>query len=439
MLHDARGAGRRWNAAQIQLIILLQSVFIIDGIDTQLMSVALPSIIRDWQKPLSEFGNAMGAGHLGALLGTPFAGALSDRFGRRPVLILGAAIFGIMTIALSFATTPDQLALLHLFAGLGLGGCVPPALALITECTPERRRGMAVALSMVCPPIGIALAGVLASIIIPAYGWRPLFVLCGVLPLLSAGLVLLFLPESPAFLARSGKHEARLATLVEALDILRPLPPANGKRTGFFAALGTIFGGGRWLSVCGLFTAFVLEYLTMSLILAWLPTFFSNYGYPQRLAATSITAYSLSGIAGILFTGWAITRYGERLVTSGLAAGGIAVMLLLAGLLPSATNLGGITTFAIFVMIGLAGVMINGLMTALFTGTTGAFPPLVRATGIGLAATVARFGAMFGGKIGPQVITFHGTAGYFVALAAILTLVLIVFNLSCLARRRDAV
>ena len=168
MLHDARGAGRRWNAAQIQLIILLQSVFIIDGIDTQLMSVALPSIIRDWQKPLSEFGNAMGAGHLGALLGTPFAGALSDRFGRRPVLILGAAIFGIMTIALSFATTPDQLALLHLFAGLGLGGCVPPALALITECTPERRRGMAVALSMVCPPIGIALAGVLASIIIPA-------------------------------------------------------------------------------------------------------------------------------------------------------------------------------------------------------------------------------------------------------------------------------
>lgn len=114
-----------WNRSQILVILLIQLVFILDGIDMQILPVAIPAIVDDWGLPLSAFGTAVAAGHLGAVIGTPLAGMMGDGIGRKPVIVGGVLLFALGTLALAFARTPEELTILRILAGLGLGGCLP--------------------------------------------------------------------------------------------------------------------------------------------------------------------------------------------------------------------------------------------------------------------------------------------------------------------------
>jgi len=429
------GGGRaRWTPKQIQVLMLLQMIFIFDGVDMQIIAVALPSIVQDWKLPLSAFGVAMAAGHAGSFAGAPIVGMLADRWGRKPVIIAGALLFGSMTMLLALARDPFHLVLLRFIAGLGLGGCVPPALALVTESMPASRRGLCVALSMICPPIGIALAGVLAKTLIPALGWEGLFFICGLAPILMAMVLFVFLPESPAFLALRGGKEQKLVALLKALALEMPVPEPRRGHMPFCAAFGTIFAAERRVAVAGLFTAFFFGYVTVSLVLGWLPAMFTSLGYAHALAATSISIFSLAGIVGVLTTGWLITIYGERLTTNMLIGGGIAAALLLGLTLPTPDFLPSLTLSSI-VLLSLLGMTMNGLVTALYTGASSLFPPRVRSSGIGLGSMVGRSGAMFGGLIGPLAIGDRGPWGFFMVGALLLALAMLGFNLR---RRRLA-
>lgn len=429
MSHADAGPGRaRWTPKQVQLLVLLQLIFIFDGVDMQIIAVALPAIVGDWNLPLSAFGLAMAAGHAGSFVGAPVVGMLADRWGRKPVIIAGALLFGTMTMLLALARDPQQLVLLRFIAGLGLGGSVPPALALVTESMPAQRRGLCVALSMVCPPIGIALAGVLAKWLIPAIGWEGLFLTCGLAPIFIVLLLIFFLPESPAFLALRSGNEQKLAALLKALGLEAPSFRSRQGDVPFLASFGTIFAAERRVAVAGLFAAFFFGYLTMSLVLGWLPSMFTASGYPHALAATSISIFSLAGIAGVLATGWLIMSCGERLTTNILIGGGIIAALLLGLTLPAPELLQSLPLVSI-TLLSLLGMTMNGLVTALYTGASSLFPPHVRSSGIGLGSMVGRSGAMFGGLVGPFAIGQHGPWGFFLVGAILLGLAMLGFNL----------
>ncbi|BAK66545.1 putative aromatic acid transporter [Sphingobium sp. SYK-6] len=419
----------RWTRRQLQVLLLLQLIFVIDGIDTQILAVALPAIVADWRLPLADFGIAMAAGHAGAFVGTPIAGILGDRFGRKPVLVGGTLLFSMMTLALAMAREPTHLAGLRFVAGLGLGGCIPPALALLTESMPGRRRGLCVALSMVCPPIGIALAGLLAKWLIPALGWGNLFMLCGMAPLAAAVLLFLFLSESPAYLALKGDRPERLAALLAALNLPAPAENPGDKDPGLAQSLSTIFAVPRRTAVLGLFLAFFFIYLAMSLVLGWLPSMLASNGYSLALASTSTSVFALAGIIGVLLTGWAIVARGERVVANALMAGGITIALLLSIGLPPPAAFGSASAMLLFGLLALEGMAMNGLITALYTGASGTFPPRVRSSGIGLASTLGRLGAMCGGLIGPLAIGHGGVARYCLVLGGLLLFAALGFNL----------
>lgn len=435
MSHADAGRERpRWTRKQIQILVLLQLIFICDGIDMQIIAVALPAIVGDWKLPLSAFGLAMAAGHAGSFIGAPVVGMIADRVGRKPVIIAGALLFGSMTALLALARDPQHLVLLRFIAGLGLGGCVPPALALVTESMPSQRRGLCVALSMVCPPIGIALAGLLAKVLIPLIGWEGLFLVCGVAPICIASVLFFFLPESPAFLALRGGQEQRLAALLKALALEEPVRKTRERDVPFLASFGVIFAPERRVAVVGLFTAFFFGYVTVSLLLGWLPSMLTASGYSHALATTSVSIFSLAGIAGVLATGWFIMVRGERLATNMLLGGGIAGALMLGLAIPPPDSLPGLS-IPVVTLLALLGMTMNGLVTALYTGASSLFPPRVRSSGIGLGSMVGRSGAMFGGFVGPLAIGDHGPWGFFMAAAMLLVLAMLGFNL----RRQSAV
>jgi AAHS family 4-hydroxybenzoate transporter-like MFS transporter len=129
-------------------------------------------------------------GLVGMAIGGAIGGFVGDRLGRRVALLGSVVTFGVLTICIYFVDNIATLVVLRFFAGLGLGGAMPNAAALSSEYVPRRHRPFAVTLTIVCIPLGGSLAGFVGGLILPVYGWRMLFLVGGILPLLLAALLL---------------------------------------------------------------------------------------------------------------------------------------------------------------------------------------------------------------------------------------------------------
>ena len=131
----------------------------------------------------------LAAALFGMVIGGFIGGYIGDRVGRRMALLGSVISFGALTILVSFANDVTTLTALRFFAGLGLGGAMPNAAALASEYVPLRQRPSAVTLTIVCIPLGGTLAGFTGALVLPAYGWRALFLVGGSLPLILAALL----------------------------------------------------------------------------------------------------------------------------------------------------------------------------------------------------------------------------------------------------------
>ena len=216
---SASGAGARvdvgrlidegvWSGYQKTLVALTALAIIFDGADIQLAGVAVPAMMADWGAPRGAFAPVLAGGLVGMMIGGALGGVAGDRFGRRTALVGSLLTFGLLTLAIVFVDDLATLAVLRFVAGLGFGGTVPNAAALASEFVPARHRPVAVTLTIVCVPLGgtIAALALVASVILPGFGWRALFAAGGVMPLVVAAVRIAVLPESPQYLAR---HPAR--------------------------------------------------------------------------------------------------------------------------------------------------------------------------------------------------------------------------------------
>src|SRR5207253_899649 len=103
------------------------------------------------------------------------------RIGRRSALLASVLAFAALTLGIAASTGVVMLGVFRFLAGLGLGGAMPNAAALASEYVPRRQRPFAVTLTIVCVPLGGFVAAQMAGRILPAYGWKALFILGGVL------------------------------------------------------------------------------------------------------------------------------------------------------------------------------------------------------------------------------------------------------------------
>src|SRR4051812_20884938 len=195
-----------WGGYQKALVGAAALAIVFDGLDNQVLSGALPAIMREWQGPRSALPPALTAGFVGMMFGGFLGGVVGDKLGRRVALLGSLISFGVLTLMVPLATSPLTLSVLRFLAGLGLGAAMPNAATLSSEYVPRRHRPFAVTLTIVCIPLGGSLAGFVGGQILPRYGWHMLFIVCGLMPLVLAAFLLKALPESPRFLAR---HKAR--------------------------------------------------------------------------------------------------------------------------------------------------------------------------------------------------------------------------------------
>ena len=406
-----------WTAQQKRWTILAALAIIFDGFDIQILGFAIPSLIREWHVARSAFGPVLALGLAGMAVGSPLAGYVGDRFGRRVALIGCVGLFGLATIASSLVDGVAGLAVLRVLTGMGAGGALPNAAALAAEFAPLRRRHAAVLLTIVCVPLGGMVGGVIASQVLPALGWRALYGIGGAMPLGFAILLWLSLPESPRFLARRPEGRQRLTELLRRLGHAvdpgstyedRTKVAADGR-----APIRALFGTALARDTVGLWVAYFFCLASIYAIFGWLPTLLTSQGISLATATTGLAVYNLGGVCGVVMWTLLISAFGSR---GPMLAGalGTAVSALFVLLIPFHAN--GSPVF-LLVAVGLNGLLANAVQTSMFALAAHVYPTAVRSSGVAYASAIGRTGGVISSLFGAVLIQ-AGPAVFWWAMAA---------------------
>jgi len=411
-----------------KIIVLLAALsIIVDGFDSQLIGFAIPVLIKEWGIARNAFAPVVAAGLIGMGIGSACAGLFADRFGRRWAVIGSVLVFGVATCAISVAPNLVVIAALRFIAGLGIGGALPTSTTLTAEYTPARVRTIAVTVTILCVPLGGMVAGLFASVILPSYGWRALFLTGGVLPLMLAVLLLFALPESPRFLSRRPHRWAELAALLGRMS--RPVAKDasftdtrerdSEKHVGFTA----LFKDGRALDTVAIWCAFFMCLLAVYAAFSWLPTMLANEGLSMQFAGYGLTAYNLGGAIGALACAVTIARFGSRWPLIICCSGAAASAWLL--LTVDVSRHVSVLMFGLFTH----GLFVNAVQSTMYALCAYVYPTGVRATGTASALAFGRIGAIVSAFAGAAVITAGGASSYLVMLGAAMTVVMIALAL----------
>lgn len=405
-----------WGGYQKWLILLTALTIVFDGIDNQLLGVAIPTIMQEWSAPRAAFAPVVSIGLVGMIAGGGLAGLAGDRVGRRTALLGSMLLFGLTTALGAAATSPMHLAILRLLAGAGLGGAIPNATALAAEYVPRRHRPIAVTLTIVCVPLGATIAGLLGIRMLSLVGWRALFVIGGVIPVLGALALTRLLPESPRYLAR---HPHRWKELSRTLARMgHPTPDGATfadpvEHTTERPSIRTLFLPDRRSDTFALFGAFFSCLLAVYLGFSWLTALLTSAGFDPGTASIGITAFNLGGVVGALGGSLVIGGFGSRAPMLTMTAGATAGAVVLSAMRIDASQ----PVLPILVMLTITGGLINAVQTTMYALAAHVYPSAVRSTGVGTATAVGRVGAMLSGYAGAWAIDYRGSTSYFVLIA----------------------
>ena len=313
-LIDARPLG----ALQIRIVILCTLVALLDGLDLQSIGLAAPGIAADLHIQQSWLSAVFSAALAGLALGAFGFGMLADRAGRKPVLIGATACFGIFTICTALAPSFTVLLVFRFLAGLGLGGAMPSFISLTSEYCPRRLRAVIVALLWAGFPLGGFVGGLLASWIIPAYGWHSVFWVGGVLPLLVCIVLIVALPEFVGFLVASAAPAERIASLLRQMFPSESVPAGatfvlNEERVRGVPVV-QLFAAGRAVGTVLLWISFFIALMMLVTNSAWAPTLLKREGIGIKDASLAMAMFNLGSVIATSFAGWLISRAGAAII-----------------------------------------------------------------------------------------------------------------------------
>ncbi|GAC1032986.1 4-hydroxybenzoate transporter PcaK [Pseudomonas sp. No.21] len=386
---------------QWRIVLLCFLIVFLDGLDTAAMGFIAPALTQDWGIDRASLGPVMSAALIGMVFGALGSGPLADRFGRKIVLVVAVFLFGLFSLLSAFSSDIDQLLVLRLLTGLGLGAAMPNATTLLSEYTPERLKSLLVT-SMFCGfNLGMASGGFVSAKMIPAFGWHSLLLLGGVLPLLLAVVLLLWLPESARYLVVRNRGADRVR------QVLAPIAPAEVAVATDFSVpeqktvqsrnvLKVVFAGTYSAGTLLLWLTYFMGLVIVYLLTSWLPTLMRDSGASMEQAAFIGALFQFGGVLSAVGVGWAMDRFNPHKV--------IGIFYLLAGVFAYfvGQSLGQVTLLATLVL--LAGMCINGAQSAMPSLAARFYPTQGRATGVSWMLGIGRFGAILGAWIGATLL-----------------------------------
>lgn len=406
---DARPISRfQWNVLLLCFVIIM-----LDGYDAAVMGFIAPALIEDWGISRAEMGPILGAAMFGVAIGALVAGPLSDRYGRKRILLWSVASFAVFSLAAALAQSPSQLALMRFLTGLGLGAVMPNCVTLVAEYMPERRKGLMITLMYSGFNVGSGVGGFIAAGLLSHYSWHSALIVGGVLPLVLLPVMMVLLPESAMNMIVRHVSRAQIARVLNRLggrfsdntvftlntpEISRRNKVAQLFRHGY--ASGTV---ALWLTYfMGLFVIYLLN--------GWLPTILRSGGLSLQQAAIITGLFQLGGPLGGILVGYLMDRTSAKRV--------IAAAYFLGCLCLLSQGLMDFGSLALSVLIFISGMCINGAQNGLQAYSPAYYQTEIRATGVSWMHGIGRTGAILSSTLGGVImLAVPGHSSIFLILA----------------------
>ncbi|UGQ31446.1 MFS transporter [Acinetobacter calcoaceticus] len=376
------------------------AIIALDGLDVVVMGLIAPQIIQEWGISAQELAPVLSAALVGLAIGALVSGPLSDKFGRKPVLILSVLGFGIFTLLTAFSTDITHLLIYRFLTGLGAGAAAPNAATLVSEYAPDHRRSFSVTVAYCGFSLGAAAGGFLAAWLIPEFGWRSMLILGGVLPLILVPFLYWKMPESITYLVKQSYSQDKIKAILKRLfpqsSFLNQeiyLNEVKTEKSGLGLILSSKYRYGTIMLWISYFMALFLIYLCSS----WLPTLIKSNQFTISQAAIVTSFFQIGGPVGSITLGWCMDHYRPRLV--------LFIAMLIGALATFGLGYFGHDMMLMCVFAWILGFTFNGGAVGLSALATGYYPTSARATGASWMNGIGRFGAILSAFAGAAMIS----------------------------------
>ncbi|MCF3963812.1 sialate:H+ symport family MFS transporter [Streptomyces fuscigenes] len=415
--------------------------YLLDGLDFVLITLVLTEVAHDFHLDLAKAATLVSAAFVSRWLGGLVLGAIGDRFGRKPAMIIAIVAFSVGSALCGFAWGYWSLFAFRAVVGLGMAGEYGSSATYVMESWPRAMRNRATGYLLSAYPVGGIIAAQAYRLIVPEAGWRWLFYL-GIVPILLSLYLRRSLPEAPEWQREVGDRPDVTTSSV----LLAP-----GRRVGnalLTLVLATAlvllfsqnsFGAGPWLSVLAVlaFVAFsvqvagrawpvmiaVMATTFCAFLYSWpiaslLPTYLkSNLGYDPGQVSNALTWAGLGYAVGSCLAGLA----GDRLGTRRTYVGGLFLSLVF--LFPVFALGRGSSVILLWVLLFAMQASSQGISGLLPKYIADHFPTRVRAAGLGFSYNVGALGGAVAPLAGASIAGSIGLGKSLGLLAGIMTVV----------------
>ncbi len=394
---------QRIGAFHVGLVIVAFIVVMVDGYDIGAAAVAVPGIMREWHPSPVAIGQMFSAGLFAGLFGPLIFGWIADHYGRRAAIAGGLFFFGGFTWVTVLSSSIGELALLRFVAGIGISGVLPIMTALVIEYAPRRVRATLFVIMFSGVTFGGGLPGIAGARLMADYGWRIMFTIGGIVPILIGILVLLTLPESAKYLSLRPERSRDLARLLGRMEKGLALDPGarfsigdedNRAKFSYIAIFKRRLGIITplfWLSNA-------INLMIFYFVNQWIPTILSGNGVSVAHAQLATTAFQFAGTLGGLIIMRPLDKWGF-----------IPVPILFALAIPivAFTGTPGLSEGVTIAFVAAIGFCLLGLQFGNIACETNMYPTYIRSWGVGSCFGAGRVGSVVGPYVGGYLISMH--------------------------------
>jgi MFS family permease len=365
------------NGLMIVIWIFAWLALILDVMDWQLVSVSATAISEEFSIPSSMMGLVLGAPLLGAGLGGLISGILSDKFGRVRVMFVCLIWYSLFTIAFAWAKNVEIMVVLRLLVGIGLGAQWGVGNTLVAECLPSRIRIMCSAVIQTGFAFGPMLAAFLAKVIMPSFGWRPLFYF-GAIGIIVAVVAIVVIPEPEAWIKTRDQAKASGLTM------------GSIKRL-FSKEIYDFTGTSIRRNCLGAFFLVVFALIAYWSTMSWIPSWLASDRQMDIVKSMNYMMFlNTGGVIGYILFAFIADRWGRKKPAYVALTASFFAVLIFVNIKDSQTLLlfAPVYSFITYPVFGLFG----GYMAELF-------PTDIRATGVNTIYNLGRVFSFWGPSV----------------------------------------
>ncbi|PYE12244.1 MFS transporter [Paraburkholderia silvatlantica] len=388
-------------------------IVLLDGFDTAAIGFIAPSLLGEWGIPKPALAPVLSAALFGLACGALASGPLSDRLGRRAMLVGAVLLFGVACLGSAFSTSIGELTWLRFITGVGLGAAMPNAVTMMGEFCPDRNRATVINLMFCGFPLGAACGGFLAAWMIPHFGWRSVLVLGGVTPLVLAVPLFLRMPESVRYMVANQLSVERIRAALarispdtanaQVFTMTEHAPQTRSKGLG--VVLSPMYLVGSVMLWVAYFMGLVIFYASIN----WMPLLLKDSGLTASSATLISALFPLGGVGAVL-SGVLMDRFNaNRIIAACYVLTALSVWLI-------GQAAGNVALLVLVVFV--AGVLMNTAQSSMPALAAAFYPTQGRGTGVAWMLGIGRFGGIAGSFLVAELARRHFTfAGIFATVA----------------------